>query len=130
VNAHRSLPVWRASSDLVCQIYRLTRTLPHRDEQFVSVPQLRRAAWSVSNNIAEGNARRGRGELRQFFNVALGSLAEIDAMVGTLSRLYPVDPEQLATIERLRREITRGLFGILRSCGRGGVPPSRSPVLP
>jgi four helix bundle protein len=95
----------------------LTRCLPP-EEQFVAITQLRRASWSVANNIAEGNARRGRGELRQFFNVAIGSLAEIDGMVDVLPDLYRLDPQLLATIEALRQEITRGLFGILRRNGR------------
>jgi four helix bundle protein len=68
----------------------------------------------VANNIAEGNARRGRGELCQFFNVAIGSLAEVDGMVATLPDLYPLDGQNLESIENLRQEITRGLFGILR----------------
>jgi four helix bundle protein len=117
MNRHRSLPVWQAARGLVVEIYRLTRGLP-LEERFVVVAQLRRAAWSVANNIAEGNARRGRGELRQFLNVAIGSLAEVDGMVDTLSDLYPLDEQNLAAIEVLRQEITRGLFGILRRNGR------------
>lgn len=73
MNRHRALPAWLSARELVIEIYALTRRLPSH-EQFVAVPQLRRAAWSVANNIAEGNARRGRGELRQFFNTAIGSL--------------------------------------------------------
>jgi len=94
------------------------------------VAQLRRAAWSVANNIAEGNARRGRGELRQFLNVAIGSLAEVDGMVDTLPDLYPLDEQNLAAIEVLRQEITRGLSG---SCAETGaeshVLPSSRPLV-
>jgi four helix bundle protein len=117
MNRHRTLPLWQAARRLVLEIYAVTRTLPS-EEQFVVVPQLRRSAWSVANNIAEGNARRGRGELRQFFNVAIGSLAEVDGMVDVLPDLYPVDRSALETIEALRQEITRGLFGILRRNAR------------
>lgn len=117
MNRHRDLPVWQAARRLVLEVYALTRSLPH-EEQFVAITQLRRAAWSVANNIAEGNARRGRGELRQFLNVAVGSLAEIDGMVEILPDLYAVDRQSLVSIENLRREITRGLFGILRRNGR------------
>jgi len=117
MNRHRSLPVWQAARRLVVEIYGLTRTLP-QEERFVAITQLRRAAWSVANNIAEGNARRGRGELRQFFNVAIGSLAEVDGIVDVLPDLYAVDQQSLVTIEILRQEITRGLFGILRRNSR------------
>jgi len=60
MDGHTKLPLWQAARRLVGEIYALTRELP-AEERFVAVAQLRRAAWSVSNNIAEGNARRGRG---------------------------------------------------------------------
>ncbi len=39
----------------------------------------RRAALSVPTNIVEGYGRQNRGELRQFVNIVLGSLAEEEA---------------------------------------------------
>jgi four helix bundle protein len=117
MDGHRKLPVWQDARALVSEIYALTRALP-QDERFVTVPQLRRAAWSVPNNIAEGNARRGRAQLRQFLNCALGSLGEIDSMIGILPDLYRMDAEKLATIDRLRIDVTRGIFHLLRGPGR------------
>jgi len=117
MDGHRKLPVWQNARALVREIYRLTEALP-QDERFVTVPQLRRAAWSVPNNIAEGNARRGRPQLRQFLNCALGSLGEIDSMVAILPDLYSVDTERVAAIERLRIEVTRGIFRLMRGPGR------------
>lgn len=80
--------------------------------------QLRRAAWSVQNNIAEGSAKLGRRGMRRFFDISIGSLAEIDSMVVTLPRLYNVNGPLVVGIDWLRQSICRGLFGILRSCGR------------
>jgi len=117
MDGHRQLPVWQDARALVCAIYALTRELPD-DERFVTVPQLRRAAWSVPNNIAEGNARRGRPQLRQFLNCALGSLGELDSMAGILPDLYPLDAERIAEVDRLRIDVTRGIFRLLRSPGR------------
>jgi four helix bundle protein len=99
---------------LVAQVYRLTAQLP-QDERLVAVTQLRRAAWSVHNNIAEGNAKRGRAERRRFLDVAIGSLAEVAAMVTTLSDLYSLDPALVAGIEELRRAINGGLFAMLKT---------------
>ena len=58
MGGHRKLRVWQDARLLVLEIYAVTRTLP-RDERFVTVPQLRRAAWSVTNNI-EGGDGAGR----------------------------------------------------------------------
>jgi four helix bundle protein len=114
MNTHRQLATWRAASDLVVVAYRITAALP-TDEKYVAAPQLRRAAWSVPNNIAEGNAKKGRGERRRFYDTALGSLAEVDSIVGTLTRIYQLNPDLVRDIERLRRIITAGLFAMLRN---------------
>ncbi len=39
---------------------------------------MKRAAVSISSNIAEGQARQHKGELIQFLYIANGSLAELD----------------------------------------------------
>src|SRR5688572_7076412 len=104
MNGHRKLHVWQLARRLVGRVYRLTRALP-ADERFVVIPQLRRAAWSVPNNIAEGNAKLGRGERRKFFDCALGSLGEIDSMVAVLPDVHNVDEQACREIDELRREI-------------------------
>jgi len=117
MDAHRRLPVWQLARQLVKAVYELTRCLP-REEQYVTIMQLRRAAWSVQNNIAEGNAKLGRGELRRYFGISIGSLAEIDSMVVTLPDLYEIDRPTAARVLELREAISKSLFAILRSRGR------------
>ena len=101
------------SRKLVGCVYALVRALPP-DERFVAGPQLRRAVWSVANNVAEGNAKLGPRERRRFLDSALGSLAEIDSMVVTLGDLYVLDVKTVADIDQLRRDITGCIFGLLR----------------
>jgi four helix bundle protein len=117
MDTHRRLPVWQLAARLVDEVYCLTEALPPR-EQFVVTPQLRRAAWSVLNNIAEGNAKLGRREMRRFFDIALGSLAEVDSMVAKLTGLYRLDSSTVQTVMELRRKVNAGLFALLRSDGR------------
>ena len=74
---HKELDVWRKSIDLVELIYSLTSSFP-KSERFGLTSQMRRAAISISSNIAEGSARKGDKELLQFLNIALGSLAELE----------------------------------------------------
>ncbi len=81
---------------------------------------MRRAAWSVHNNIAEGNAKLGYNERRRFFDIALGSMAEVDAMAVTLADLYDVEEQLLEEIDGLRAKISRGLFAMLRLGRRSG----------
>jgi four helix bundle protein len=113
MNRHRTLRIWQLAGDLIDAAYEIARHLP-RDERFVAAAQLRRAAWSVQNNIAEGHAKLGEGELRKFLDVALGSLAEVDSMTARLSAMYQLDQHTLARLESLRQQITAGIFQHLR----------------
>lgn len=117
MDRHQELPVWQVSRKLVAAIYRLTRELPP-EERYVLIPQLRRAAWSVSNNIAEGNAKLGRRELRRYLDSAIGSLAEINSMVSILPDLHAVDPKTCEDVDGLRRDTARQIYGLLRKPGR------------
>jgi four helix bundle protein len=117
MDGHRKLRVWQDARLLVLEVYAVTKALP-QDERFVTVPQLRRAAWSIPNNIAEGNARRGRPQLVQFLNCAIGSLGEVDSMMAILPDLYPIDPDKVIAIDRLRIRITREIFRMMRGPGR------------
>ena len=84
--AHRKLPLWKASMDLVEAFYFATESFP-MSEQFGLRSQIRRAAVAVPANIAEGAARKGTGELIQFLHIANGSLSELDTHLEIARRL-------------------------------------------
>lgn len=66
---YRDLAVWQKSMDLVTEIYTLTRTFP-KDEQFGLTNQIRRAAISISSNIAEGQGRLHDADFLRFLSIA------------------------------------------------------------
>jgi four helix bundle protein len=57
--------------------------------------QIRRAALSVYLNIAEGCSRKSMAERRRFFEIARGSLIEIDAALDIAFLLEYVTKEKL-----------------------------------
>jgi four helix bundle protein len=68
--------LYRTAREFRKQIYRLIADLP-RTERFCLDPQMRRAAVSISNNIAEGHGRWHYQENLRFCRMARGSLDEI-----------------------------------------------------
>jgi four helix bundle protein len=69
--------VWQRAIGFAKAVYQLSARFP-ADEGFGLTSQVRRAAVSVSSNIAEGHARQGR-EFAHFLSAARGSLAEVES---------------------------------------------------
>ncbi len=70
------LEVWKESRELVVLVYNHTKLFP-KEELFGSTSQLRRAALSVSSNIAEGSGRKTLKDQAHFYTMAYGSLMEL-----------------------------------------------------
>lgn len=70
------LNVWKKGHRLVLDIYIVTKKFP-KEEQFGLTSQLRRAAVSVTANIAEGYSRYYFKDKVRFFYISRGSLSEI-----------------------------------------------------
>ena len=75
---HQKLNLYSYSRQFVIECYRLTKNLPS-DERFGMTSQIRRAALSMHLNIAEGASRRSETERKRFYEIARGSLIEVDA---------------------------------------------------
>jgi four helix bundle protein len=101
----RDLIVWQRAIVLATEIYRLTRAFP-RDEIYGLTSQLRRAAVSVSSNIAEGHARQGR-EFVHFLSMARGSLAEVESQLILAVELGYLAPDDIKNAEALATETRR-----------------------
>ena len=76
-DSFRKLIVWRKGKELVLLIYKTTKNFP-AEERFAMTSQMRRAAYSFLANIAEGNSKNHQRDRLNFFNIAKGSLAELD----------------------------------------------------
>jgi len=70
------LLVWQKAADLSADINSLTKTFP-KDELFVLTSQIKRAADSVSLNIAEGSTGQSNPEFSKFLGYALRSDIEV-----------------------------------------------------
>lgn len=76
-NSFRQLIVWQKSKELTLFVYEITKKFPS-EEKFALCSQTRRASSSVLANIAEGNAKITKKDRCNFFNIAQGSLVELD----------------------------------------------------
>lgn len=91
--AHTKLDAYRFSQELALECYRITQIFPN-DEKFAMVQQIRRAALSVHLNIAEGCSRKSKIERARYFEIARGSVIEIDSAIGIAHKLCYATLEQ------------------------------------
>lgn len=110
------LNVYRTSILNFRSILALTKSLP-RDLQFSLADQLRRAALSISNNIAEGSGKESKKEKAYFYSTALHSARECVPMLTILFEERIINQNDYAQFRRIIVEITsmlRGLIGSVR----------------
>ena len=118
IRSYRELIVWQKSTDLSVRIYELTGRFPS-EEKYGLTSQMRRAEVSVSANIAEGQARRSKGEFLQMLGIARGSLAELETFLTLSERLRLVPRETGGSLLGNCAEINRMLTGLMRSLSTG-----------
>ncbi len=105
MKTHKDLDIWKEGIQLVLLVYEITRQFP-KEEQFILTFQMRKAAVSVPNNIAEGAARNSNAQYIRFVNIALASLAELETQ-SIMSNLlgYCEEKVLLDPIEAQRRKM-------------------------
>lgn len=111
---YKKLIVWRKADDFAYLIYAETKKFP-KDELYGIISQIRRSVLSIPTNIAEGMGRQNKNEIKQFLNIALGSLAETEYLLEFSLRLKYLDKAIYDNLERKRQEVGRLLWGLHRS---------------
>ncbi len=112
VKTFRDLIAWQKAMELAEHVYRVTERMPET-EKFGLTVQMRRAAVSVSSNIAEGHGRQARPDYLRFLRMARGSLMELETQLMLAERLRFLRlPENLIDIQN---ETDRVLQGLIRS---------------
>lgn len=80
IKSFQDLRVWKESHLLAVSIYKITKKFP-KEELFGIINQIRRAAVSITSNIAEGFGRETIRDRIHFFTMSLGSLNEVQSQL-------------------------------------------------
>ena len=70
------LDTWNEAIAFADIVYRLTRGFPP-EERFGLTNQMRRAAVSISSNLAQGCSRSSKADYARFVEIATGSVFEV-----------------------------------------------------
>ncbi len=108
------LNVWQRAIDFADLVYRMTRAFPD-DERCGLTSQMRRAAVSVSSNIAEGSSRCSHDDFARFVEIASGSLFEVVSQSVIARRQCLLTKSDYSELYAAAEEQGRMLSGLRRS---------------
>jgi four helix bundle protein len=107
------LKVWERAHQLTLKVYQITKSFP-KEELYGLTSQLRRSCSSIPTNIAEGYGRSGKGEIIQFFNIAIGSACELEYQLILAHDLKYLDDVSYSMLSSDLIEIRKMLFGFIQ----------------
>lgn len=117
VRRFEELDCWQVARELCQAVYRACQSPPMRNE-YALVGQMKRAAISISSNIAEGFERGSRKQQVEFCFVAKGSAGELRSQVILAHDNGLIDQE---TYDRMHSECercSRLIYAYIRSMQR------------
>jgi four helix bundle protein len=108
------LEVWKRAADVGFEICDIADGLEHQ-KRYRYAEQLRAAALSISNNIAEGSGSNSNNEFRQFLNFARRSAFECANMLLMFERQRFVSRERMQPLLMELNEVCQMITGFSRS---------------
>ena len=107
------LNVYRLAREFRKEMYAVTRKLPTH-EKFELASQIRRAAVSLTNNIAEGHGRYHFLDQIKFQLQARGSLLELIDDLNVCSDEIYLPPNEVAALKKQATEVHQLINGYIR----------------
>ncbi len=103
--------VWHRGVEFADHVYQATRSFPD-EERYGLTSQMRRAAVSVSSNVAEGSSRSSDKDFGRFVEVAYGSLMEAVSESHVARRQSFLAQAAFASLYAEAEELGRMLSGL------------------
>ena len=108
------LDAWKKGHKFVLEIYNATKKFP-KEELYGITSQLRRAAFSITANIAEGFSRYHYNDKVRFYHNARGSVSEIQNFLFLAKDLSFLTEGYLKYLFDFSEEINKLINGLIRS---------------
>jgi four helix bundle protein len=95
----KEMPVWQEAMSIAEEIFRITESLPKK-EDYGLTSQLRRSALSISANIAEAFGRQHNKDKINFYSFARGSLTETQSHLEYAKRVGYLSEESHRKLDK------------------------------
>ena len=108
------LIVWQKSLDLSAVVDEVSKKFP-KEEMYVLAAQIKRAADSISLNIAEGSTGQTNPEFKRFLGIALRSDVEVVGCIHLAKRRNIISEDDFNKVYKLCEEILVMINGLRNS---------------
>ena len=112
--AFEELEVYQIARQYVKNVYLLSEAFPAK-EDFALTSQVRRAAVSITSNLAEGTSRFSLKDKSHFIEIAYGSLMETYSQIQAASDLEYISQDSMTQIAPLVKELRNKLSALRKS---------------
>lgn len=109
-----NLEIWKRSVSLTDQLFNLSDKL-EKMHHYRFGEQLRGAALSISNNIAEGSGSSSKKDFRQYLNYAHRSVFETVSMITIARRRNYISENERSSLHSELEEISKMITGFSKS---------------
>jgi len=113
IRSFTQLQAWKDSHSLVLLIYQATKLFP-REELYGLTSQLKRAAVSISSNIAEGFGRQYYKEKIQFYFLSKGSLTEVQNQLLIARDIGYLEAKDFLALANQTVKVSKILAGLIK----------------
>lgn len=114
IKTFEDLETWQIAHGLILEIYRITKKYP-KDELYGIVSQLRRAALSITSNIAEGFSRYHYNDKIRFYYNARGSVSEVRNCLRLSRDMDYIAKEEYKNLSNGMEKVLKMINGLIRS---------------
>ncbi|KXH83448.1 four helix bundle protein [Chryseobacterium kwangjuense] len=108
-----NFPVYVKSLDLIEKVYQFIGS-ENLEREFEFNNQIKRAGFSISNNIAEGSEYNNNRQFIKYLKIAKGSCAEVRSMMIVSKRLKLGDENKAEEIINLSREVSSNISNFIK----------------
>ena len=112
-NSFEEIQAWQKAKDLTVSLYRMTNEEPLKKD-YDLVRQMRRAAISITSNIAEGFERQTQKEFIQFLFIAKGSTGELRSQLTIAKELELISAKAEQEIKQSCIEVSKMLGSLIK----------------
>ena len=109
---YKGLKVWEKAHQFTLMVYETSKHFP-KEELYGLTNQLRRSAYSIPANIAEGCGKNTKADFANFLNIALGSANESEYFILLTKDLAYINTEKFETLSKLINEIKAMLIALI-----------------